>query len=66
VIRLIGQRKWHVYTDPFHSALEAWETTDFASFRRIPVTTPEGAKHCSMLPITRAEVNALRRQYPNR
>jgi len=65
VIRLIGQQKWYVYGDPFHSPLEAWETTDFANFTRITVTTPEGAKHCSMLPITRVELDALRRQYPS-
>ena len=65
VIRLIGQPKWYVYTDPFHTALEAWETTNFLDFTRITVSTPDGAKHCSMLPITAAELDALRRQYPD-
>ncbi|UCD51472.1 MAG: glycoside hydrolase family 43 protein [Phycisphaerales bacterium] len=65
VIRLIGQDKWYVYGDPFHSPLEAWETTNFVDFARIDVVTPDGAKHGSMLPITRAELRALRRQYPD-
>ena len=65
VIRLIGQDKWYVYSDPFHSPLEAWETTNFIDFAKIEVTTPDGAKHGSMLPITQAELSTLRRQYPD-
>jgi len=65
VIRLIGQDKWYVYGDPFHSALQAWETTNFVDLTRIHVITPDGAKHGSMLPITLAEFDALRRQYPD-
>ena len=65
VIRLIGQDKWYIYGDPFHSPLQAWETTDFIHFAKIEVTTPDGAKHCSMIPITTAELSALRRQYPS-
>ncbi len=66
VIRLIGQDKWYIYGDPFHRPLEAWETADFVTFARIEVTTPDGAKHCSMIPITRAELTALQARYPNR
>lgn len=64
VIRLIGQEKWYVYGDPFMSPLQAWETTNFVDFTKIEVTTPDGAKHCSMIPITQAELSALRDQYP--
>lgn len=66
VIRLIGQDKWYIYGDPFYAPLEAWETTDFVTFTRIDVTTPDGAKHCSMIPITRAELTSLRTRYPSR
>ncbi len=66
VIRLIGQDKWYIYGDPFRSPLQAWETTDFVHFTKIEVTTPEGAKHCSMIPITKQELDALRQQYPSR
>jgi len=64
VIRLIGQEKWYVYGDPFTSPLQAWETTNFVDFTKIEVTTPDGAKHCSMIPITKTELSALRDQYP--
>ncbi len=66
VIRLIGQDKWYIYGDPFYAPLQAWETTDFVTFARIDVTTPDGAKHCSMIPITRAELTALQTRYPSR
>ena len=65
VIRLIGEDRWYIYGDPFRSPLEAWETTNFIDFTKIDVTTPEGAKHGSMIPITAGEVDALRSQYPN-
>jgi hypothetical protein len=64
VIKLIGEDRWYIYGDPFHSPLECWETTDFAHYKRISVTTPDGAKHCSMLPITASELQALQGQYP--
>ena len=64
VIQLIGQQKWHVYGDPFHAPLEAWETTDFSAFRKITVQTPQGAKHCSVIPITQSELDALLARYP--
>lgn len=65
VIRVIGQEKWYIYGDPFRSPLQAWETTDFVSYRQIEVGTPDGAKHCSMIPITGAELKALRGRYPS-
>jgi hypothetical protein len=65
VIRLIGRDKWYIYGDPFHAPLQAWETTDFATYTTISVSTPEGAKHCSMIPITQAELSALRARYPS-
>lgn len=64
VIRLIGEERWYVYGDPFRSELQAWETRDFASFRRIDVSTPRGAKHCSMLALTQEELDALLERYP--
>ena len=66
VIRLIGQEKWYVYGDPFHHPLEAWETTDLVTFRRIPFHTPEVAKHGSAIPITEKELDRLREAYPPR
>ncbi|MHC4518480.1 MAG: family 43 glycosylhydrolase [Planctomycetota bacterium] len=64
VIRLIGQEKWYIYGDPFRSPLQAWKTTDFVNYSKIAVSTPDGAKHCSMIPITAAELKALRVHYP--
>jgi len=64
VIKLVNQEKWYIYGDPFNSEMQAWETTDFKSFTRISVSTPRGAKHCSMLPITCRELQALRERYP--
>lgn len=64
VIRLVNQRKWHIYGDPFHSAMQAWETTDFKTFSKIVVNTPRGSKHCSLIPITHQELEALRARYP--
>ena len=63
VIRLIGEDKWYIYGDPFRSPLEAWETNDFVHYTKIPVSTPDGAKHCSMIQITQAELDNLLRQY---
>jgi hypothetical protein len=65
VIKLIGQDKWHIYGDPFAAPLEAWETTDFVKYTKIPVTTPKGAKHCSMIQITQEELDRLLEEYPN-
>jgi hypothetical protein len=65
VIQPAGQRKWYIYGDPFHSAMQAWETTDFKTFSKIAVSTPPGSKHCSMIPITRHELDALRARYPD-
>jgi len=65
VIRLIGREIWYIYGDPFSSPLQAWETTDFVKFTKIDVTTPDGAKHCSMIPITARELEILRKQYPS-
>lgn len=64
VIQLIGQNKWYVYGDPFHSPMEAWETTDFVKFKKIAVKTVPGSKHCSMFPITETEWRGLRETYP--
>lgn len=66
VIQLIGEERWLIYGDPFRAPMEAWETTDFASFRKIEVHPPPGAKHCSMLPITAAELRRLRAAFPAR
>ncbi len=65
IIKLIDQDIWYIYGDPFRSPLEAWETRDFKTFKKIKVTTPKGAKHCSMFPITKAELDKLKRQYPS-
>ena len=59
VIQLIGQEKWYVYGDPFHSPMQAWETTDFVKFTKIDVSVPKGAKHCGLLAITEAELQRL-------
>lgn len=64
VIQLIGEKRWYVYGDPFNAPLEAWETTNFITYRKIAVTTPEGAKHCSMIPITQTELDAILVRYP--
>jgi uncharacterized protein len=63
VIKLIGREKWYIYGDPFGSPMEAWETNDFITFKKIKVTTPGGAKHCSMIPVTHMELEALLRRY---
>jgi hypothetical protein len=44
--------------------MEAWETADFETFEKILVSTPEGAKHCRMIPITEAERSRLLEIYP--
>lgn len=64
VIKIIGEEKWYVYGDPFNAPLEAWETTDFVTYTKISVSTPSGAKHCSMVPITQTELDSLLAQYP--
>lgn len=63
VIKLIGEDKWYIYGDPFQSPLKAWETVDFAHYTKISVSTPEGAKHCSMIPITQVELDSLLKRY---
>jgi len=65
IIKLIGQDRWYVYGDPFNGPMEAWETSNFVDFEKIAVETVPGSKHCSMLPITEAELDALRRRYPD-
>jgi len=65
VVKLIGEDRWYVYGDPFHSPMEAWETTDFVTFTKIDVATPEHSKHCSMMPITEAELKTLATAYPS-
>jgi len=64
VIKLIGQEKWYVYGDPFEHPMQAWETSDFVSYKKIAVSTPEGSKHCSMIPITQKELERLLEEFP--
>ncbi|TKG93468.1 hypothetical protein EYV94_17120 [Puteibacter caeruleilacunae] len=66
IIKLIGEDRWYIYGDPFGSALEAWETTDFKSFKKIEVKTPAKSKHCSFVPITAEELKRLKEKYPNK
>jgi len=65
VVKLIGQQKWYIYGDPFGAPMQAWETTDFATFTKIETKTPPGAKHCGMIPITRKELESLLARYPD-
>ncbi|MBI9016366.1 MAG: family 43 glycosylhydrolase [Phycisphaerae bacterium] len=65
VIKLAGQDKWYVYGDPFNSPLQAWQTADFVKFDKIKVSTPKGAKHCSMIPISYDELQTLLGKYPS-
>lgn len=65
VIKLVGQDRWYIYGDPFNSSLQAWETTDFKTYKKIEVTTPKGAKHCSMFAISRTELDRLMIRYPS-
>ena len=65
VVKLIDQNKWYIYADPFHHPMEAWETVDFVKFNKIPVKTPKGAKHCSIIQITQKELDQLLSEYPN-
>ena len=64
IVKLNGQQKWYVYADPFHNDFVAWETSDFNTFSRIPVSVPRGAKHCSMLSISQSQLDALLKKYP--
>ncbi len=64
IIKLIEEEKWYVYGDPFDSALEAWETTDFKIFSKMKVSTPLDSKHCSFIPITKTELDLLLKSYP--
>jgi hypothetical protein len=57
-------RGGRVRTDPFNSAMQAWETTDFKTSSKIAVSTSPGSKHCSMIPITHQELETLRVRYP--
>jgi len=65
VIKLIDQDVWYIYGDPFYNPLEAWQTSNFETFKKIEVTTPAGAKHCSMFAITQDELDKLKKQYPS-
>jgi len=64
VVKLMQEDKLLVYGDPFVAPLEAWETTDFKTYKKITVTTPRGAKHCSFVPVTTPQLDKLRRAYP--
>lgn len=64
-IKLIGENRWYIYGDPFHAPMEAWETRDFQTFTKIEVAVPPSSKHCSMIPITEAELSRLQAAYPN-
>jgi hypothetical protein len=66
VIKLVGRNQWFIYGDPFRSPMQAWETTDFNSYKKIEVTTPKGAKHCSMIPIAQHELKRLLARYPGK
>jgi len=65
IVKRIGEDRWLIYGDPFHAEMEAWETTDFCSFKKIDVSPPPGAKHCSMFPITKKELDRLVQAYPS-
>lgn len=64
VIKLNGQQKWYLYADPFFNDFIGWETVDFKTFKRLAVSVPRGAKHFSMLGITKQELEALLNKYP--
>jgi hypothetical protein len=64
IIKLINEEKWLIYADPFFNNFMAWETTDFTHFKKVPVSAPRGAKHCSILPVTEEELNKLLATYP--
>jgi hypothetical protein len=64
IIKLNKQEKWYLYADPFFNNFIAWETTDFLNFKRIPISAPRGAKHCSLLSITSKELSVLLKKYP--
>lgn len=63
IIKLINEEKWLIYADPFFNNFMAWETSDFMHFTKVPVSAPRGSKHCSILPITEAELHLLLQQY---
>ncbi len=65
VIKVIGENRWYVYADCFHAPMEGWVTTDFVTFTKIPVHPPQGAKHCSMIPITQTELHTVLRHFDN-
>lgn len=61
-IKLIEGDKWYFYADPNkHKTLDlqAWETSDFKTFKEIKIEVPIGAKHCSMIQITEKELKRL-------
>jgi hypothetical protein len=64
IIKLNNQQKWYLYADPFYNDFIAWETVDFVNYKRIPVSVPRGAKHCSILSISNNELSALLNKYP--
>lgn len=64
VLKLMQEKKWLVYGDPFSAPLQAWETTDFKTYKKIQVSTPPGSKHCSFVPITTPQLDKLLQAYP--
>lgn len=63
VIKLNQEDKWYVYADPFHQPFVAWETSDFTQYRPITIKAPEKSKHCSILGITKKELDNLLRRF---
>jgi len=64
IIKLSNQQKWYLYADPFYNDFIAWETVDFVNYKRISVSVPRGAKHCSLLTISNNELDVLLNKYP--
>ena len=58
-IQVIGEDRWYVYGDPFYHPMEAWETTDLVTFKKLVVHPPPRSKHCGMIPITEEELVRL-------
>jgi hypothetical protein len=64
IVKLNHQQKWYVYADPFYNDFIAWETADFKTYKRLAVSVPRGAKHCSIVNITKPELDVLLIKYP--
>lgn len=64
IIRINKENKWYVYADPFHQPFVAWETSDFNQYRPITIKVPEKSKHCSILGITKKELDNLLKRFP--